>query len=162
MNNDRFTIPEPLPIASKRRVIHYPKVIKKKNKHGQRPQPSIKQARCSYEFKRIHLYGVHLGLLPQTPPDGLRLLSSISISTCSSKALASRWPWFLSLYLSLPLPLCLHIQFLWDMCTISVFYAFIFNSLGTCAQFLCYSFLICMGSIPTCSIPLGYVNEFCI
>ena len=137
MNNDRFTIPEPLLIASKRQVIYYPKVTKKKNKHGQRPQPSIKQARCSYEFKMIHLYGVHLGLLPQTPPDGLRLLSFISISTCSSKAFASGWPWSLSL--SLLLLLCMHIQLLLDMCTHSGLHrvcAYIFNSLEICEQFI--------------------------
>ena len=47
--------------------------LKTKNKHGQRLQPSTKQIRFSYELKMIYIYGVHLGLLPQTSPGGLRL-----------------------------------------------------------------------------------------
>ena len=51
-SNDRFTIQgRSLPIASKRWVTHYPKVTKKGKKNGQRPQPSTKQIRYSYELK---------------------------------------------------------------------------------------------------------------
>ena len=56
------------------------KSLKKKNKNGQRSQPSTKQ-KCFYELKRIHICDFLLGLLPQTSPGGFRLLSSISIST---------------------------------------------------------------------------------
>ena len=119
-SNDRFTILKPvLPIASKRRATHYLRVIKKKNKHDQQPQPSTKQTRCSYELKRIYIYiyiyicGVHLGLLPQTSSSGLRLwikfVFFIFISTCFGETLDLGWPWSLSL--SLPLLLCMHVQF---------------------------------------------------
>ena len=47
--------------------------VKKKNKQGQRLQPLTKQTRCPYELERIHIYGVHLALLPQTSPSGLCL-----------------------------------------------------------------------------------------
>ena len=94
--------------------------------------------------------------MPQTSLGGLRLLVilvfSISVSTYPGEDLASGWPWFLSL--SLPLLLCLHIQFPPDMCTISVLCAWMFNSLGICAQVLCY--------VPTCSILSGYVHKFCV
>ena len=43
--------------------------------------------------------------------------------------------------------LCLHIQFPWDMCTISILYriyAYIFNSRKICAWILCSSFLTCL------------------
>ena len=54
MSNDRFAILEPiLPIVSRRRVTHYPRVTKKENKHGQQPQPSTKQTRFSHDLKRI-------------------------------------------------------------------------------------------------------------
>ena len=121
-NNDRFTIPERvLPIASKRQVTHYPRVAwEKKNKQSQWPQPLTKQTRCSYKLKRIHICGIHLGLLPQTSSSGLRLwiilVFSISISTCSGKALALGWHWSLSLSLLL----CLHVQFPRYRCTSSI------------------------------------------
>ena len=63
------------------------------------------------------------------------LVFSISISICYCEALASRWPWSLSL--PLPLQLCLHFQFPRDMC-------------------------ISLYDVPACSIPLGYVHEFCL
>ena len=45
---------------------------RKTNKANSRiHQPNIQM--CSYEFKRIYIYGVHLGLLPQTSSGGLRL-----------------------------------------------------------------------------------------
>ena len=47
--------------------------LKKKNKHGQRLQPSTKQIRCSNELKRIHFCGIHLGLLYQISSSGLCL-----------------------------------------------------------------------------------------
>ena len=115
--------------------------LKKKNNQGQWPQPPNKQMRCSYKLEMIYICGVHLGLLCQTSPGGLRLrvipVFSIYISPCSDKALASRWPW--SLFLSLPLPLCLHVQFLRDMCTSSVWYACMFNSRRICAQILYFN-----------------------
>ena len=121
--------------------------LKKKNKQGQRPQPSTKQTRCFYELKKIYTCGVHLRLLLQTSLVGLRLwvilVFSVSISTCSGEALASRWPWSLSL--SLPLPLCLHIQFHWDMCTSFAWSACLFNSQRICAQILHsdFTWLVC-------------------
>ena len=119
----------------------YPRVTKKKNKYGQRLQPSTKQTRCSYELKRIPICGVHLRLWPQTSLGGLHLLSSISIFTYSSEALASRWPW--SLPPSLSLLVCLHIQFPWDMCInfgLHRVYACIFNSRRICAQIMYFLF----------------------
>ena len=115
--------------------------LKKKNKQGQWPQPPNKQMRCSYKLEMIYICGVHLGLLCQTSPSGLRLrvipVFSIYISPCSNKAFASRWHW--SLFLSLPLPLCLYVQFLRDMCTSSVWYACMFNSRRICAQILYFN-----------------------
>ena len=111
--------------------------------NGRNHQPNKK--RCSYELKRIYIYGVHLGLLPQTSPSGLPLgilVFSIFISTCSSEALASGWPSYLSL--SLPFPLCLNIHFAQDMCTSSVWCAYMFDSLGIRAQIMGSSFMICM------------------
>ena len=108
--------------------------LKKKNKHG-----------CTYELKRIYICGVHLGLLPQTSLGGLRLwvilVFSIFISSCFGESLASGWPWSLSL--SLPLPLCVHVKFPQDMCTSSMLFLF-----------------DCMGFLPACSIPVGYVHKF--
>ena len=113
-----------------------------KNKHGQRPQPSTKQTWCSYKLKRIHICGVHLGLLPQTSSSALRLwvilVFSISISVCSGEALASGWPWFQSS----SLPFC---------------YAYMVNSLEICAQIL-----DCIGFVPAYSIPGAYVHKLCI
>ena len=59
-----------------------------------------------------------------------------------------------SLSLPLPLSLCLHIQFLEDMCKSFVWCACMFNSWRICAQFLYY--------VPTCSILEGYMHNFCI
>ena len=135
MNNDRFTIPKPLPIASKRRVTHYPRVTKKKNKNGQRLQPSIKQARCFYEFKRIHLCGAHLGLLPQTPPDGLHLFH---------------------LYLYL---------FWWGSClgvtlvSISISTFSIVPAYSTPFGYV-HKFWLCIGFVPAYSIPRGYAHKW--
>ena len=76
----RFTIPEPvLPIASKRRLTHYPRVTKKKNEGSLISSNNetrvllwaqTNKQRCSYELKRIYICGVHLGILPQTSPGG--------------------------------------------------------------------------------------------
>ena len=119
--------------------------LKKKNKQGQRPQPSTKQTRCFYELKKIYTCGVHLRLLLQTSLVGLRLwvilVFSVSISTCSGEALASRWPW--SLPPSLSLLVCLHIQFPWDMCInfgLHRVCACIFNSRRICAQIMYFLF----------------------
>ena len=110
--------------------------LKKKNKHGQRLQPLTKQTWCSYKLKRIHICGVHLGLLPQTSPGGFHLLSSISISTCSGKALALGWPGLHRIY------------------------AYIFNSWRICTQVLYSSLLTCMESMPAYSIPGVYVHKW--
>ena len=89
MSNNRLTTPElVLPIASKMRVTHHPRVTKKKNKGAF--TSSNKQTRlllraqtnkqgCSYEFKKdIHICGVRLGLLPQTSL-GDTYLASLSL-----------------------------------------------------------------------------------
>ena len=122
--------------------------LKKKNKHGQWPQPLTKQTRCSYELKWIYIYGVHLGLLPQTSLGGLCLW--VILFLClhlylfySSEALT--FGWLLSLSLFLSLILCLHIQFR-----------------QICTQVLYSSFLTCIGSMSAYSIPSGYVYKFCI
>ena len=164
-SNNEFTILEPiLPITSKKQVTYYPRITKKEKQIW----PTTKQTRCSYEVKRIHIYGVYLGILPQTSPGGLRLwvilVFSISISTYSSEAFALGWPWFLSLSLPLPLLLCLPIQFSKDMCTSSVLhgtYVCIFNSRMICAQVL-DSVLTFVGFVPTYSIVEGYVHNFLV
>ena len=66
--NDKFIIQETImPIASKRQVTHYPRVTKKKNKHGQQPQPPTKQTRGFYEIKGfisvVSIWGSCLKLL---------------------------------------------------------------------------------------------------
>ena len=132
--------------------------LKKKNKHGQRPQPLIKQTRCSYELKRIHICGVHLGLLSWTSLGGLCLWIILVFPIIIS---ASGWLWSLSL--SLPLLLCLHIQFPRDMCTnfgLYKVFTCIFNSRRISAQVLYSSFLIDMGFVPTYSILGGYMHKF--
>ena len=98
MSNERFTILEPvLPIASKRRVIHYLESLKRKKKVLLQAQTN-KQG-CSYKLKSIYIYGVHLELLPQTSLGGT-CLPSLSLPT-----LVRHLPWvdlglYLYLYLS--------------------------------------------------------------
>ena len=110
-SNDRFTIPEPvLPLASKWQVTRYPRVTKKKKKK------KYKQG-CSYELtqqttKGYSLCGVRLGLLPQTSPSDLFLLSSSLLSQPFLVRLLPRVDLGLLLYYYLYLfPLCLHVQF---------------------------------------------------
>ena len=78
-SNNRFTIPESfLPIASKRQMIHYPKVTLKKKKM------------CSYELTQQAR--IHLGLLPQTSLGGTHLLSlslPVPVSSCLGVTLVS-------------------------------------------------------------------------
>ena len=67
-SNEKFTILElVLPITSKSQVTHYPRVTKKKNKHGQQPQPPTKQTRGFYEIKGfisvVSIWGSCLKLL---------------------------------------------------------------------------------------------------
>ena len=114
-SNDRFTILEPvLPLASKWRVTHYPRVTKRKKENKQR---------CSYELthhttKGYSLYDVHLRLLPHTSQGDLFLLSFSLLSLPFRVRLLSRvgLGLFLYHYLYLFLP-CLHVQFPKDMCT---------------------------------------------
>ena len=61
MRSNKFALPElVLPIVSKRWVTHYPRVNKKKNK-GALTSLNKQTRGCSYELKRIHISGVHLG-----------------------------------------------------------------------------------------------------
>jgi len=180
--NDKFAIPLPiLPIASKRRVTHYPRVSKKKNKgaltssnNQKRCSYKLKQTKkgCSYKLKRIHICGVHLGL-------GLKLLRVVLVfylhlflfwwGSCLELTLV-----YISISTSPTMPacsipieyvreiciVCLHVQLQKDMCTTSDLYricACIFNSQRICAQLL-----TCIGSMPAYSIPVGYVHKICI
>ena len=95
-SNDRFTILEHvLPIASKRRVIHYLESLKGKKKRVLLQAQTNKQG-CSYKLKSIYICGVHLGLLPQTSLGGT-CLPSLSLPT-----LVRHLPWVdLGLYLYL-------------------------------------------------------------
>ena len=118
--------------------------LKRKNKQGQRPQPSTKKIkgllraqttkpkRVLLRSWKIYICGVHLGALASNFSGWLApLIFSISISTCSGEALALKWPW------SLPLLLCLHVQFPWDMCT-------------------------SLYDVSACSIPSRYVHKSCL
>ena len=70
-SNDRFTIQEPvLLIASKRQVTHYPKVTKKEKQTWPMASTINQTNKVLLRAKRIHICGVHLGLLPQTSPGG--------------------------------------------------------------------------------------------
>ena len=118
ISNNRFIILEPiLLIASKRWVTHYPRVTKKEKKkkkaNGHNHQPNKQSAFASLKG---YIFAMSIwGSCLKTSLGGLRLLFAISIFTCSGKVLALGWHWSLSL--SLPLLLCLHIQFPQDMCT---------------------------------------------
>ena len=112
--------------------------LKKKDK--QRCFYKLKQPNkqgCSYKLKRLYICGVHLGLWPQTSPNGLCLLSFPSLSLPVLVRLLSRDDLGLYLYLyffycacmfnSLEIcaqvcMMCLHDQFPRDMCTSSVYF----------------------------------------
>ena len=113
---------------------------------------------CSYEFRRIYIYlWCPSGALASN--FSRWYLSSISISTCFGEALASGWPWSLSLSLYL------------------FYHACKFNSHRICARnlynvlarstpkgyvhkFCVLTFWLVWGFMPACSIPIGYMHEF--
>ena len=143
-SNDRFTILEPvLSIASKRWVTHYPRVTK----NEKQTWPTFatinqnKQGAFTSLKGYIYIYGVHLGLLPQTSPGGLCLW--VILVFCL---------WLYLFYLFKALASGYFCLYLFHC-------ACIFNSFGTCAQVLYSSFLTCIGPVPTYSIPLGYMHK---
>ena len=82
ISKNKFTIQETdLPIASKRRVTHYPRVTKKENQTWPMASTINQVNKVLLRAKMIHICGVHLGLLPQTFLGGSYLwVISVSIS----------------------------------------------------------------------------------
>ena len=168
--NKRFTI-QNLFCASKRRVTHYPRVTKKKNKHDQRLQPLTKTNKVLLRaLKDIHLWcpfeALALNFSGWLAPLVIYVFYLHLYLFYFDEAFASGW--FSSLALSQSLLLCLHIQFLWDMCESSVFFssnlygisAYIFNSRRISAQVLYSSFLTCIGFVPAYSILGEYMHKW--
>ena len=180
MSKTKLTILEPvLPITSKGWVTHYPRVTKKKNK--QMCSYELKQTKkgALMSFKRIYLYiyGVHLGLLPQSSLSGTCVLVfhlylylfwwvsclgvnlvSIFIST-SSAVPACLIPVG---YVRKICITCLHVQFLDDMCTTCIGSVPAYSiPRGRCTSSV--FFLSDLYGICACILILvGYVHDFCI
>ena len=113
-SNDRFTIQNLFcHLQANGKWLTILKSLKEKRKQTR----MLLRANTSHK-KGHSLCGVHLGLLPQTSPGDLFLLSSSLFSLPFRVRLL---PWvglglFLYHYLYLFLP-CLHVQFVEDMCT---------------------------------------------
>ena len=167
--------------GNKQRQVHYPRtnfanykqkasdsisqshLKRQTNKTNSRNHQPNKQ-KCSYELKRIHICGVHLGLLPQTSLSGT-CFPSLSLLTLVRLLPRGDLGLYLYLYLfyraymfnsykicariliCMICGLCLHIRFLQDLCTIYVFFL---------------SDLYGLWLVPAYSIPIGYVHNLCV
>jgi len=169
MSNDRFTIPEPvLPIASKRRVAHYPKVTKKEKTNmanGCNHQPNKQGALTSLKgyISIVSIWGSFLKFLRV----GNTCLRSPSLLVLVRLFPRGDLGLYLYLYVfyyvistSFIVPAYSIPRGYVQNSDLHRVYACIFNSWKVYAQILYSSLLTSMGSVLAYSIPRGYVHKF--